>query len=147
MLVFRIAERRYDQLNRGLTLGRSQAVVLVLFGRVENEDRQWLHNAIYKMRERTPEMRLIIATRWAPVNEFVPYVVDPNQDIISLQQVNKRFHYQKFDTECHSCFRWTKKGEQSWMPEESLIELPDCLGILFFQNVTEKTTRNMTVNK
>ena len=38
-----------------------------------------------------PEARLIIATRWAPVNEFVEYVVDPNQDIISLQQVSSAF--------------------------------------------------------
>jgi hypothetical protein len=85
----RMAKRRYNQLNQELTLGRSQVIVLILFSRVGSDDKQLFHNAIWRMKDRMPEAKLIIASRWAPVNEFTDYVDDPNQDIISLQALNE----------------------------------------------------------
>ena len=41
------------------------------------------------MRDRNPEAKLIIATRWAPVSDFYQYVQDPKQDIITLQPLNE----------------------------------------------------------
>ena len=41
------------------------------------------------MRDRNPEAKLIIATRWAPVSDLYKYVQDPKQDIITLQPLNE----------------------------------------------------------
>ena len=41
------------------------------------------------MKDRNPEAKLIIATRWAPVSDFYQYVQDPKQDIITLQPLNE----------------------------------------------------------
>ena len=41
------------------------------------------------MKDRNPEAKLIIATRWAPVSDFYKYVQDPKQDIITLQPLNE----------------------------------------------------------
>ena len=73
----------------GGTLGRGQVIVLISFGRIGLSDQQMLHNAIWRMRDRMPESKLIIATRWAPVNEFNKYVNDAKQDIITLQPLNE----------------------------------------------------------
>lgn len=85
----RMAARQADWLEKGVSQGRSQVVVLVLFGRVASNDRQALSNAVWRMRDRMPEAKLMIATRWAPIRDFFDYVTDPNKDIISLQQYDE----------------------------------------------------------
>lgn len=85
----RLAERRHVQLEQGTTFGRGQVVLLVTFGRVNSADKQRFQNALWRMKERMPEARLIVATRWAPVNDFIKFVNDPYQDIITLQPLNE----------------------------------------------------------
>ena len=59
----RLAKRRHEQIDMETTLGRSQVVILVSFGRISTSDRQLLQNSIYRMKSRMPEAKLIIATR------------------------------------------------------------------------------------
>ena len=77
----RMAERRYEQVQAGLTLGRSQVIVLVIFGRIGTGDKQMFQNAIWRMKDKMPEAKLIIVTRWAPVTDFQKFVDDPLQVI------------------------------------------------------------------
>lgn len=85
----RLAERRHVQLEQGTTFGRSQVVILITFGRINSADKQVFQNALWRMKDRMPESKLIVATRWAPVNDFKKYVSDPNQDILTLQPLNE----------------------------------------------------------
>ena len=75
----RMADRRYEQVQKELTLGRSQVIILVSFGRIGTGDKQTFQNAIWRMKDRMPEAKLIIVTRWAPVTDFRKYVEDPLQ--------------------------------------------------------------------
>ena len=62
---------------------------MVTFGRIGSDDKQLFQNAIWRMKDRNPEAKLIIATRWAPISDFYQYVQDPKQDIITLQPLNE----------------------------------------------------------
>ena len=62
---------------------------MVTFGRIGSDDKQLFQNAIWRMKDRNPEAKLIIATRWAPISDFYQYVQDPKQDIFTLQPLNE----------------------------------------------------------
>ena len=85
----RMATRRYEQMKSSTTFGKSQVVILISFGRISTSDRQDFKNAVWRMRSRTPESKLIIVTRHAPISDFVEFVDDPKQDIITLQLLNE----------------------------------------------------------
>ena len=80
---------RYDQIQDESTRGKSQVVVLVSFGRIGTNDRQDFKNAVWRMKGRTPETKLIIVTRHSPISDFIEFVDDPKQDIITLQLRNE----------------------------------------------------------
>ena len=70
-------------------MGRSQVVILISFGRIGTNDRRNFQNAIWRMKDRMPDAKILILTRWAPISDFVKFVDDPDQDIFTLQPLNE----------------------------------------------------------
>ncbi len=68
--------------------GRALAIVLFSFGRVSSDDRQRLSDAVFRVRRYYPAVRLLVATRWAPPEEFEDLVLFPSHDIFVLQPYN-----------------------------------------------------------
>ena len=55
-----MAEKQYEQIQTNTNLGRAQVVILVSFGRIGTEDKRLFQNAIWRMKDRMPETKLII---------------------------------------------------------------------------------------
>lgn len=75
--------------NEEAAAGKSLVIVLIMFGRMSNADQKKLHNKAFKLRRDFPDVRLLVATRWAPEKEFEKYVLYPDLDIFLLNQYDE----------------------------------------------------------
>lgn len=91
----RLSARRSerDEAN-DLSYGKAQVIVMVLFNRMSTSDERALHSAIYGLRQTFPDVRLLVATRWADPNSFSKYVLFPEYDVITLRSTNEEYHAQ-----------------------------------------------------
>ncbi len=75
--------------------GRAQVIVLIIFGRVNSADRQFLNDAVYRIRRYYPSTYLLVLTRWAPRDEFADLVRFPDFDIFLLDQYNEEMRAER----------------------------------------------------
>eukprot|EP00095_Tigriopus_kingsejongensis_P009018 maker-scaffold674_size113878-snap-gene-0.17 protein:Tk09018 transcript:maker-scaffold674_size113878-snap-gene-0.17-mRNA-1 annotation:"PREDICTED: uncharacterized protein LOC658236" len=84
-----MARKKAREESNDLSYGKATAILLMLFGRMTTSDEERLHNAAYSLRRTFPDVRLLVATRWASESSVAKYVLFPEFDVFTLSPFNE----------------------------------------------------------